>query len=74
MLRLRNIERDNGMISASYEPENSGKIGVLKVDIETGEVIGKELSDYDKDFPWYFGHAVTALKEIANEDEVPKKD
>ncbi|CUX18563.1 hypothetical protein [Clostridium sp. C105KSO13] len=71
MLRLRNIKKNSGIISASYEPEDSGKIGMIKIDIDTGEVVEKELSDYDKDFPWHFSHAVKALKDLAKEDSMP---
>ena len=73
MLRLRNIEKNNGIISAFYEPEDSGKAGMVKIDIETGEIIAQELSEYDKDFPWHFNHAVTALKKLANNDNIPKE-
>lgn len=71
MLRLRNIKKSNGVISASYEPEASGKIGMIKIDISTGKVIENELSDFDKDFPWHFSHAVTALRNLAKEESVP---
>lgn len=73
MLRLRNIEKNNGIISASYEPENSGKIGTIKIDIATGKIMEKELSDYDKDFPWHYSHAVSALKDLEKKEVVPNE-
>ena len=42
---------NNGIISAEYDPENSGVLGSVSVDIKSGEIVDSKLSEYDKDFP-----------------------
>ena len=63
---------NNGIISAEYDPENSGVLGV-SVDIKSGEIVDSRLSEYDKDFPVYLGHAVAYLEKLALQDSVPEE-
>ena len=39
MLKLKNIKRNNGIISAEYDPENSGDLGNISIDTKSGKVI-----------------------------------
>ena len=71
MLRLRNIKMNNGVISASYDPEDSGQIGAIIMEVSTAEIIESNLSEYDKDFPSYYRHAVSALIRLVNEKDIP---
>ena len=64
MLRLKNIEIHNGIISAQYDPEESGFLGFISIDLHSGEIIKKQYSEFEEDFPIYFHHALTALKRI----------
>lgn len=69
MLRLKNIEKNRNTITAYYDPENSGKLGFIKLDAITAEVIESRVSDYDKDFPIYYNHGKKALAKMANAEE-----
>lgn len=73
MLKLKNIKMNNGIISAEYDPENSGVLGSVSVDIKSGEIVDSKLSEYDKDFPVYLGHAVACLEKLALQDSVPEE-
>ena len=73
MLKLKNIKMNNGIISAEYDPENSGVLGSVSVDIKSGEIVDSKLSEYDKDFPFYLGHAVACLEKLALQDSVPEE-
>ena len=64
---------NNGIISAEYDPENSGVLGSVSVDIKSGEIVYSRLSEYDKDFPVYLGHAVAYLEKLALQDSVPEE-
>lgn len=73
MLKLKNIKMNNGIISAEYDPENSGVLGSVSVDIKSGEIVDSKLSEYDKDFPVYLGHAVACLEKLALQNSVPEE-
>lgn len=73
MLKLKNIKMNNGIISAEYDPENSGVLGSVSVDIKSGEIVDSRLSEYDKDFPVYLGHAASCLEKLALQDSVPEE-
>lgn len=73
MLKLRNIKKNNGIISAEYEPENSGELGSVSVDIEREEVQEFTLSKLDGDFPIYMNHAIEALIKMKDDKEFPKE-
>ena len=45
MLKLKNIKMNNGIISAEYDPENSGVLGSVSVDIKSGEIVDSKLSE-----------------------------
>ena len=73
MLKLKNIKKNNGIISAEYDPENSGDLGNISIDTKSGEVMESKLSKLDKPLPMYLHHAANALKKIMNEEEPPKE-
>ena len=50
---------NNGIISAEYDPENSGALGYVSVDIKSGRIVESNVSEYDKNFPIYLNHAVS---------------
>ncbi len=68
-----NIKRENGTISANYNPEDSGKLGFVSLDIETCEILERELSELDKGSHIYLHHAVSKLKQIRVENEIPSE-
>lgn len=73
MVRLKNIEKNNGILTAFYDPEESGQLGTIKINAVTGEVVESSLSTYDKDFPVHFSHAVETLKQMIHEEIIPKE-
>lgn len=73
MLKLKNIKMNNGLISAEYDPENSGEFGSVSVDIEREEVNQYFLSKLDGDFPIYMNHAIDALLKMKDLKELPKE-
>lgn len=73
MLKLKNIKKNNGTISAEYDPENSGDLGNLTISIENGELIEFNSSKLDDPLPIYLHHAVEALKKMLNGNEVPEE-
>ena len=73
MLKLRNIRKNNGIISAEYDPENSGELGSVSVDVEREEVKEFTLSKLDGDFPIYMNHAIYALVKLKDNEEIPKE-
>ena len=73
MLKLKNISKNNNIISADYYPENSSEIGKICIDINSGEIMEKQLTTYDEIFPLYFDHAVSYLKNISKLDNYPKE-
>lgn len=73
MLKLKNIKINNGIISAEYDPENSGALGYVSVDIKNGRIVESNVSEYDKDFPVYLGHAVACLEKLALQNSVPEE-
>lgn len=50
MLKLKNIKRNNGIISAEYDPENSGDLGNISIDTKSGKVIESKLSKFDNPY------------------------
>ena len=73
MLKLKNIKMNNGIITAEYEPENSGNFGSIAIDIKTGEILKAKTSEMDIPLPIYLNHATDTLKEIMNEKTLPKE-
>ena len=73
MLKLKNIKNNNGIITASYDPEASGELGRISIDKNSGDVIESVASKFDSDYPIYLNHAIDALKKIKNEKELPEE-
>lgn len=73
MLKLKNIKRSNGIISADYDPECSGDIGKITMDVETGEVIQTIISNVDIIIPMYLNHAIDVLERIKDNEEIPEE-
>jgi hypothetical protein len=73
MLRLKKIRRENNVISAEYEPEDSNESGFVAIDIDTGKIIKWKLTSLeDEDFPMYNAHARWALRDMRNLVTLPK--
>lgn len=73
MLELKNIKTCDGIISAEYDPENSGNLGSVSINIENGEVVKSKISQLDEPLPIYLYHAAQALKKLLLEKELPKE-
>lgn len=71
MLKLINLKKNNGIISAEYDPENSGEIGSVSIDMEREEVIDFNTSKMDGSFPIYLNHAIDALIKLKDEKDLP---
>lgn len=69
MLRLRNIEKNKNIISATYEPEASGEIGNVSVDVVSGDIISSKKTSHDEPFAMYLSHAVHVLEKMAKSGE-----
>ena len=73
MLKLKNIKKNNDIISAEYEPENSGVVGRIEIDMSSGKVIKSVVSEYDKELPVYINHAINGLKKLSSAKELPSE-
>ncbi|MGN0515111.1 MAG: hypothetical protein ACI4GD_12620 [Lachnospiraceae bacterium] len=73
MLKLKNIKKNNNIISAEYDPESSGELGSISIDIDSGKVVDSQASKLDSPLPMYLKHAEDALKKIMMEDDIPKE-
>lgn len=73
MLKLRNINLNNNILSANYHPEDSDDFGIVAIDVKTRTVVNRVLSSQDGIFPLYFEHALTALNKLAEKSELPKE-
>lgn len=73
MLKLKNIKKNNGIISADYDPENSGDLGSVSIDVKSREVKTKNISKSDVLFPIYLNHAIDALRKLIDEEEIPEE-
>lgn len=73
MLKLKNIRRENNIISAEYEPEASGELGAVSLNVENGEVVESKTTSHDGHFAMYLNHAATALKKMADKDTLPEE-
>lgn len=56
MLKLKNIKKSNGIISADYDPECSGEIGRISINIDSGKEVETTISLMDREFPIYLNH------------------
>lgn len=72
MLKLKGIKRNNGIISAEYEPECSGSVGVVAISVTTGETI-EQTPSKDDNFGIYLNHALDALKKLKGVHELPSE-
>lgn len=73
MLKLKNIEKKNCIISAEYDPENSGELGNISIDVQDGSLVESKASKMDSSFPIYLNHAVDALRKLKDEKELPEE-
>lgn len=73
MLKLKNITMTNGIISAEYDPENTGEVGKIAIDVDSGKVVEQRLSDVDNDFPMYFHKALEWLQKVRTSSDIPKE-
>lgn len=73
MLKLKNLKKNNGIISAEYDPENSGELGSISIDVQDGSLVESKASKMDSSFPIYLNHAVEALRKLKDEKELPEE-
>lgn len=73
MLILKNIEKNNDIIRAEYDPEKSGCIGSIAIDINSRNVIESKITSYDENIPIYLNHAIAALEKMISLDVVPEE-
>lgn len=73
MLKLKNIKRNNGLITANYDPESTGELGFISLDLKTGDVVESKASKYDEDMPTHLQHGISALKKLIKEDTLPEE-
>lgn len=73
MLKLKNIKRSNGLITANYDPEGTGLLGFISLDQKTGDVIEGRASKYDEDMPTHLQHGISALQKMRNFDDLPEE-
>lgn len=73
MLKLKNIKKSNGLISADYDPECSGEIGRISINIDSGKEVETTISLMDREFPIYLNHALDILRKIKDEKDIPEE-
>ena len=61
MLKLKNIKRKNNFIEAYYSPEDSDKLGYVKLNCDTLEEEHKTVNGYEMTYP---SMAIYGLKQI----------
>lgn len=71
MLKLKNIKRTKGIITAEYEPEDSGEVGKITVEVDSGKVLEQCLTEFDKEFPIYFNKALQWLQNNREQSNIP---
>lgn len=60
-------------MSAEYDPECSGELGKITIDMGSERIIESQLSGYDAVYPIYFNHALDALKGLAKTNAYPQE-
>lgn len=74
MVELFNIKLDGNIISCDYSPEHSGKVGKIAVNTDTGEIVTKEYSEYDKGMTLFTSQVIAKLMELFRSGEpIPEK-
>lgn len=75
MVRLKNITRNEKIISCDYYPESSDQKGFIKVNLDTKEIIFHTESSFDKGFRpiTYAKYAKMRLLDIADNKPLPKE-
>lgn len=74
MLRLKEIKREGNLLSATYDPEATGILGRVCINVNTQDPEDGLISKYeDEEYPDYYFHALKALRKILNEDDIPKE-
>ena len=72
MLRLKEIKREGNLLSAIYDPEATGILGRVCINIHTKSPEDCVISKYENaEYPDYYYHALKALRNIVNEDDIP---
>lgn len=66
MLNLKNIKRKGNSIEAYYTPEDSNKLGYVKLDCDTFEEEHKTVDGYETTYPTM---AIYGLKQILNKEK-----
>lgn len=74
MLRLKEIKKEGSLLSATYDPEATGILGHVCIDVNTQDPEDGVISKYeDEEYPDYYYHAIKALRKIASENDIPEE-
>lgn len=73
MVRLKNIRLQGDIISADYEPEGSGELGWICLNVSSGELIDCKKTSYDEGIANHLHHAIIALETLAKKDTLPEE-
>ena len=69
MLKLKNIKRTNNYIEAYYTPEDSSKLGYVRLNCDTLEEEHKKVEGYEMTYPRM---AIYGLKQILKYEKEDK--
>lgn len=73
MIKLINIKRSNEFIEAHYLPEGSPEKGYVKLDLQSLSPVVVQRSAYEGAYSEHFLQAKNALKQLANQEKLPKE-
>ena len=74
MEELKNLRINDGILYGDYDPESSGLIGSVAINVSDGEIVNAVYSEYDKPFHSYFNHAISRMRELVSDQEsIPKE-
>ena len=69
MLKLKNLRINDGILYGDYDPEASGLVGSVAINVSDGEIVNAVYSEYDKPFHSYFNHAISRMRELVSDQE-----
>ncbi|MBR2812669.1 MAG: hypothetical protein IKD69_14945 [Solobacterium sp.] len=71
MIEFYNVKKNNTVISAEYEIEHSGSRGNVTVDLKSGSIIDRKLTDYEKGTPRHTNMILRSLINISTKQHIP---
>lgn len=73
MVRLKKIKKSDNFIEACYTPEDSQEEGYLKIRLKDKEVVDYKMTSFDGKIGMYLTHAINGLKQVIDEETIPKE-